>query len=80
MGRVRDGLPGAGALVGGGTVDAALGSAFVARCVAGVEEAMTDGARWARTARTVEPEAAPADAAEERYRRFRARTSALLAG
>ncbi|HLM64611.1 MAG TPA: FGGY-family carbohydrate kinase [Acidimicrobiales bacterium] len=57
---------------------AALGSAFVARCVAGLESSMTDGARWARTARTVEPEPAWVDAAEERYRRFRARTAAAL--
>lgn len=54
---------------------AALGSAFVARCVAGLEASMTDAARWARTAHTVEPEPAWVDAAEERYRRFRSRTA-----
>ena len=37
---------------------AALGSAFVARCVAGREAAMTDASRWAATARTVEPDPA----------------------
>ena len=37
---------------------AALGSAFIARCVAGLETSMTDGSRWARTARTVEPDPA----------------------
>ena len=34
---------------------AALGSAFIARCVAGLEQNMTDARRWARTSRTVEP-------------------------
>ena len=34
---------------------AALGSAFIARCVAGLETSMTDASRWASTARTVEP-------------------------
>ncbi|HET6772592.1 MAG TPA: FGGY-family carbohydrate kinase [Acidimicrobiales bacterium] len=57
---------------------AALGSAFVARCVAGLEASIAEGARWARTARTVEPEPAWADAAGERYRRFRAHTAAAL--
>ena len=57
---------------------AALGSAFVARCVAGLEASIAEGARWARTARTVEPEPAWADAAGERYRRFRARSAAAL--
>jgi xylulokinase len=57
---------------------AALGTAFVARCVAGLEAAMTDGARWARTARTVEPDGAWVEAADERYQHFRARTAAAL--
>ncbi len=52
---------------------AALGSAFIARCVAGSEASMTDAARWARTARTVEPDPAWVAAADERYHRFRAR-------
>ena len=32
---------------------AALGSAFIARCVAGLEENMTDASRWAKTSHTV---------------------------
>jgi xylulokinase len=58
---------------------AALGSAFIARCVAGLERSITDAARWARTACTVEPDAAWVAAADERYQRFRARTAAALA-
>ena len=57
---------------------AALGSAFMARCVAGFEESMTDGNRWARTARTVEPDKAWQEAAEERYARFRQLTNEAL--
>ena len=71
------GLPVAVAAVPEG---AALGSAFVARCVAGLEAAMTDGSRWARTARTVEPDPAWVAAADRRYRRFRALTAAALEG
>ncbi len=37
---------------------AALGSAFIARCVAGEEVAMTDAARWARTAQVIDPDPA----------------------
>jgi xylulokinase len=54
---------------------AALGAAFLARGVAGLEST-TDGARWARTARTVEPDAAWVDAASARYERFRAHVAA----
>jgi xylulokinase len=54
---------------------AAVGAAFVARCVAGLEDTMTDARRWARTARTVEPDPAWVAAAEGRYRRFRALTA-----
>lgn len=50
---------------------AALGSAFIARCVAGVEESMLDASRWAKTSHTVEPHPAWADAAAGRYERFR---------
>ncbi len=57
---------------------AALGSAFVARCVAGLEASMTDASRWARTARTVEPDPTWVVAADERYHRFRAGTAAAL--
>lgn len=57
---------------------AALGSAFVARCVAGLEAQMTDASRWARTAHTVEPDPAWVAAADARYRVFRERTAAAL--
>jgi xylulokinase len=56
---------------------AALGSAFMARCVAGLERSTTDAARWARTARTVEPDPAWVAAADERYQRFLALTAEL---
>lgn len=59
---------------------AALGSAFVARCTAGLETSMTDARRWARTATTVEPRPAWTEAMEPRYRRFRTLTEAALAG
>jgi xylulokinase len=57
---------------------AALGSAFVARCVAGQEAAMTDASRWAATARTVEPDPAAVAAADGRYREFRELTAATV--
>jgi xylulokinase len=57
---------------------AALGSAFVARCVAGREAAMTDASRWAATARTVEPDPAGVAAADGRYRAFRELTAAAI--
>ncbi|HEX7132681.1 MAG TPA: FGGY-family carbohydrate kinase [Iamia sp.] len=57
---------------------AALGSAFIARCVAGLEGSMTDGRRWARTARTVEPDPRWSAAASVRYRRFRHLTTRAL--
>lgn len=59
---------------------AALGAAFVARCVAGLEASMTDASRWARTARTVEPDPAWAGPCEERYARFRTLTDQAVAG
>jgi xylulokinase len=55
---------------------AALGSAFIARCVAGEESAMTDARRWARTAEVVDPDPRWSAHAAERYERFRARTAA----
>jgi xylulokinase len=58
---------------------AALGSAFIARCVAGLETTMTDASRWATTARTVEPDPDWVDAAAGRYERFRALTAAAVA-
>jgi xylulokinase len=50
----------------------ALGSAWLARIAAGLEEpmAMTEGRRWARVGRRVEPRAAWTAAATERYARF----------
>lgn len=52
---------------------AALGSAWLARIAAGLEEpmAMTEGRRWARIARRVEPDPAWRDALDARYERFR---------
>ena len=58
---------------------AALGSAFIARCVAGLEANMTDARRWARTARTVEPRAAAAGPVQDRYARFVALTAEAVA-
>jgi xylulokinase len=57
----------------------ALGSAFIARCVAGLEAQMGDGARWARIARRVEPRAKWFDAASARYEQFRELTAAEIA-
>jgi xylulokinase len=51
----------------------ALGSAWLARIAAGLEDkmAMPDGRRWARTGRRVEPDARWQAAVAERYERFR---------
>jgi xylulokinase len=57
----------------------ALGSAFIARCVAGLEAQMGDGSRWARIARRVEPRSRWVDAAEPRYEEFRALTANAVA-
>lgn len=54
---------------------AALGSAFIARCVAGLETSMTDASRWASTSHTIEPRDGWVDASSARYERFRALTS-----
>ncbi|MEY2424677.1 MAG: xylulokinase [Actinomycetota bacterium] len=54
---------------------AALGAAFMARCVAGLEKSTRDASRWASTARTVEPDPDWVDAASARYDRFRALTA-----
>ena len=50
----------------------ALGSAWLARIAAGLEEptAMTGGRRWARTGRRVEPDARWSSAAAARYDEF----------
>jgi xylulokinase len=57
---------------------AALGSAYMARGVAGWEAPLGAASGWARTARTVEPDPAWVEAADERYHRFRAATAAAL--
>jgi xylulokinase len=51
----------------------ALGSAWLARIAAGLEEptAMTDGRRWARVGRRVEPDPVWVEPVAERYERFR---------
>ncbi|WP_102419959.1 FGGY-family carbohydrate kinase [Mycobacterium sp. 4858] len=49
---------------------AALGAAFLARMAVGLETAIADAARWARTERVVEPDAGWATAIEDRYQRF----------
>jgi xylulokinase len=50
---------------------AALGAAFMARVAAGLEPDMGAGARWARTAGTIEPDPAWAEPVAARYRRFK---------
>jgi xylulokinase len=56
---------------------AALGSAFIARCVAGLEQNMTDARRWAKTGRTVEPRPLATGPVAARYAQFRALTADL---
>jgi xylulokinase len=56
----------------------ALGSAFIARCVAGLEEQMGDGSRWARIDRRLEPRSKWVDAAAQRYSQFRELTAAAV--
>jgi xylulokinase len=56
---------------------AALGSAFIARCVAGLEANMTDARRWARTSRIVEPRPIAAGPVADRYSRFLDETRAI---
>lgn len=48
----------------------ALGAAFLARVVAGLEERPDHASRWARTARRVEPDPAWVGPCDERYARF----------
>ena len=57
----------------------ALGSAFIARCVAGLDAQMSDGSRWARIGHRVEPDGRWASAVDERYERFRELTDAAVA-
>jgi xylulokinase len=52
----------------------ALGTAFLARCVAGLETSPAEAGRWARTARRVEPDPAWLGHCTHRYQRFRALT------
>jgi xylulokinase len=54
----------------------ALGAAFMARVIAGLEESMSDAARWAATSHRVEPDPAWSAATTERYGRFRELTAA----
>lgn len=49
---------------------AALGAAFVGRMAAGLESSIADAARWARTERIVEPDAAWVSPMQDRYGRF----------
>jgi xylulokinase len=49
---------------------AALGAAFQARVVAGLEARATDASRWARTGARVEPDATWSGLVGERYERF----------
>lgn len=61
---------------------AALGAAFGARCIAGLEgphASIEQARRWARVGSVVEPDPAWAEATEVRYRRFRDLTDAALA-
>ena len=56
--------------VGAVPESAALGAAFAARLVAGLESDLADGARWAATARIVEPDPRWVGPSEARYQRF----------
>jgi xylulokinase len=56
----------------------ALGAAFIARCVAGLDAQMSDGARWAKIDRRVDPDPRWAAAADERYRTFRELTAEAM--
>jgi xylulokinase len=50
---------------------AALGAAFLARMAAGLESSLDDARRWARWSAEVEPRPAWAQAANQRYQRWR---------
>ena len=54
----------------------ALGAAFIARCVAGLEAQMSDGSRWAQVERTIDPDPAWSSHAARRYEVFRDLTDA----
>jgi xylulokinase len=57
---------------------AALGAAFVARCTAGLESAMTDARRWASTSHTITPRNEWLAPCESRYAVFKQLTSREL--
>jgi xylulokinase len=56
---------------------AALGSAFQARVVAGLETSGNDARRWARTSHRVDPDPAWVGCVADRYARFRSETAAV---
>jgi sugar (pentulose or hexulose) kinase len=56
--------------VSGVAEGAALGAAFLGRMAVGLETSIADAARWASTARIVEPDPAWAAAIDYRYQRF----------
>ena len=56
--------------VGAVPESAALGAAFAARLVAGLDGDLADGARWAATARIVEPDPQWVGPCTDRYHRF----------
>jgi xylulokinase len=58
---------------------AALGAAFLARVVAGLERGAEDAGRWARVGHRVEPDPMWAAAADGRYRRFLADAGSVAA-
>jgi xylulokinase len=60
-----------------GEADAtALGTAFLARCAAGLETDLADARRWARVLHRVQPDPAWTRACDQRYQQFVARTAA----
>lgn len=61
--------------VGAVPENAALGAAFAARLVAGLETDLAAGARWAATSRIVEPDPRWKEPAEARYVRFETLTA-----
>ncbi|OBA61812.1 xylulose kinase [Mycobacterium sp. 1100029.7] len=56
--------------VSGVAEGAALGAAFLGRMAVGLEPSIADADRWVVTDRVVDPDAAWADAVQDRYRRF----------
>lgn len=58
---------------------AALGSAFIARCAAGLESNMLEARRWSRIARRVIPNDLGLEAADRRYSKFLRYTAEAVA-